>query len=67
MISEHAADLKHRRSKSSTLAKHAEKTNHHVCIDEASVIARVLHFYHWKFREALEIENRPSNINREDG
>ena len=31
---------KHRRAKSSTFAEHAEKTNHHVCIEEASVIAR---------------------------
>lgn len=66
-ISEHAADLKHRRSKSSALAEHVEKTNHHACIEEASDIARVSQFHHWKFREALEIEKRPSNLNREDG
>lgn len=40
-ISEHAADLKHGRTKSSTLAEHAENTKHHVCIDEADVIARI--------------------------
>jgi len=66
-ISEHTADLKHRRSKSSALAEHAEKTNHHVCIEEASVIARVSQFHHRKFREALVIEKRPCNLNREDG
>ena len=66
-ISEHAADLRHRRFKSSALAEHAEKTNHHVCIEEASVIARISHFHHRKFREALEIEKRPSNLNRDDG
>jgi len=66
-ISEHAADLKHRRTKSFASTKHAEKTNHHVCIEEASVIAKVSHFHHRKFRETLEIEKRPSNLNREDG
>jgi hypothetical protein len=66
-ISEHAADLKHMRTKSSALAEHVEKTNHHVCIEEASVIARVSQFHHRKFREALEIEKRPNNLNREDG
>ena len=66
-ISEHTTDLKHRRVKSSALAEHAEKTNHHVCIEEASVIVKVSHFHHRKFREALEIEKRPSNLNREDG
>ena len=55
-ISEHATDLKHRRTKSSDLVEHAEKTKHHVCIEEASVIARVSQFHHRKFREALEIE-----------
>ena len=65
-ISEHVADLKHRRAKSSALAQHAEKTNHHVCIEEASVIARVSHFHHLKFREALEIEKRPCN-HKDDG
>ena len=66
-ISEHAADLKHRRTKSSALAEHVERTKHHVCIEEAIVIARVSQFHHRKFREALEIEKRSSNLNREDG
>ena len=66
-ISEHAADLKHRRESSCTSAEHVEKTNHHVCIEEASVIAKVSHVHHRKFREALEIEKRPCNLNREDG
>ena len=66
-ISEHEADLKHRQTKSSALAEHAEKTNHHVCIEEASVIAKVSHFHHRKFREAFEIEKRPSNLNRDGG
>jgi len=66
-ISEHATNLKHRRTKSSALAEHVEKTKHHVCIEEASVIAIVSQFHHWKFREALEIERRLNNLNREDG
>ena len=66
-ISENTTYLKHRRTKSSALAEHVEKTYHHVCIEEASVIARVSQFHHRKFREALEIEKRPININREDG
>lgn len=45
-ITEHAADLKHRRTKSSALAEHAEKTKHHDCIEEANVIARVSQFHH---------------------
>ena len=64
---EHAADLKHNRSRSSALAEHAERTKHHIFIEDAKVIARIDHFHHRKLREALEIENRPVNLNRDDG
>ena len=66
-IQEHVADLKHNRSRSSALAEHAEKTNHHICIEDAEVIANIDHFYHRKLREALEIEKRLVNLNRDDG
>ena len=66
-ICEHVADIKHRRSRSFALAEHAENTNHHICIEEAKVIARIDHFHHRKLREALEIEKRPVNLNRDDG
>jgi len=66
-IGEHAADLRHGRIKSSALAEHVDKTKHHVCIEEAKVIARVDRFHHRKLREAIEIERRPINLNRDDG
>ncbi len=66
-ISEHVADLRHGRTKSSALAEHEQKTKNQVCIEEAEVIARVAQFHHRKFREAIEIERRPSNLNRDDG
>jgi len=34
-IQEHAADIKYNRSKTSALAKHSIKTNHHVCIENS--------------------------------
>jgi len=66
-ISKHSADLRHGRSKSSALDEHAEKTMHHICIEETQVIAKVAQFHHRKFREALEIEKRPNNLNKDDG
>ena len=66
-INEHAANLRLGRSKSSALAEHVEKTKHQVCIEEAKVVAKVAQFHHRKFREAIEIEKRPSNLNRDDG
>ena len=65
-IKEHAVHIKHGRTKSSALVEHAEKTKHHICIEEARVIAKIPHFHHRKFREAIEIERSPSNISRDD-
>jgi len=65
-IKEHTAAIMHNRTRSSALEEHVEKTKHHICIEEAKVIAKVSHFHHCKFREAIEIEKRPSNINRDD-
>jgi len=66
-ISEHAANLRHGRTKSSVLAEHVEKTKRQVCIEEAKVVAKAAHFHHRKFREAIEIERRPNNLNRDYG
>ena len=66
-ICEHVTEIKHGKTRSSDLAEHAEKSRHHICIEEVYVIAKVSHFHHRKFREALEIEKRPSNLNRYDG
>ena len=66
-IQEHIADLIHCRSRSSAVAEHADKTNHHICIEDAEVIANIDHFHHRKLREALEIEKRPVNLNRDNG
>lgn len=67
MVLEHTTDIKHRRSRSSALAEHAEKTKHDICIEEMSVNVRIDHFHHRTFRETLEIERRPINMNRDDG
>lgn len=66
-IKEHTIDIKHGRTKSSALAEHAEKTEHHICIEEDRAIAKIPHFHHCKLREAIEIERYPNNINRDDG
>jgi len=64
---EHATYIRHNRSRSSALAKHAENLKHHVFIEESKVIARVDHSHHRKFREAIEIERHARNLNRDDG
>ena len=66
-ICEYAANIKHVKTRSSALEEHADKSKHHICIEESKVVARVSHFHHRKLREALEIEKRPNNLNRDDG
>lgn len=66
-IEEHAADIKHNQVCSSALAEHLDKTKHHICVDEAKILAKVDHHFNRKFREAIEIERRPDNSNRDDG
>ena len=67
IILEHATDLMHNRSNTSSLAEHVQKLCYRVCIEESKVIAKVDHFHHRKLREAIEIERRPKNLNRDDG
>ena len=63
-IHEHAVDIKHGRTHSSALTEHADKSNHHIYIEEAQVIAKD---HHRKLREAPKIEKGPNNLNRDDG
>jgi len=66
-IYEHAPDIRHKRSHSSTIFEHVEKTMHHVCIEDSQVIARIDHFHHRKLREAIEIEKHVRNLNGDYG
>ena len=66
-IWEHVADIRHNRSRTLALAKHVEKSCHHVCIEYSKVVAKVDHFHHRKLREAIKIERHAKNLNRNDG
>ena len=66
-IHEHATNIKHNHSKTSTLAKHSNKTNYNICIENSSVVAKNDHYHHRKFKEAIEIGKHPNNLKRDDG
>ena len=44
-----------------------KKTNHHVCIEEAKVLAIEENYNKRRIREAIEIEKHPKKFNRDDG
>ena len=67
IIQEHVADIKHNRLKTSALAEHSDKTSHHICIENSRVLAKIDHYYHRKFREAIEIKKWMGDLNKEDG
>jgi len=66
-LKEHAADIKNERSRTLALAEHSSKTKHHVCLEDAKVIAREDNYHKRKIREAIEIMKFRQNLNRDNG
>ena len=64
---EHSADLRHNRHKKSALAEHAHKTGHHICLEDAKVIAKEDNLLKRKIREKIEINLTRNCLNRDDG
>ena len=64
---EHSADLRHDRHKKSALAEQAHITGHHICLENAKVIAREGNLLKRKIREKIEINLNENCLNRDDG
>ena len=64
---EHSADLRHNRHKKLSLAEHAHITGHHICLENAKVIAREGNLLKRKIREKIEINLNENCLNRDDG
>ena len=63
---EHNADLIHNRHKKSALAEHVHITGHHICLENAKVIAREDNLFKRKIREKIEINLSENCLNRDD-
>ena len=66
-LKEHSADIHNERTRTSALAEHVGKTNHHICLEDAKVIANEDHHFKRKVREAIEIIKHPKNLSRDGG
>jgi hypothetical protein len=64
---EHGAHLKLNRVQKLALAEHSCTTSHHVCLEDARVVAKLDNYGKRKVMEALEIMLNPNNLNRDDG
>ena len=66
-IKEHEANICKQCIHTSALTEHLEKTRHHICLEETSMLARENHYYKRHFKEALEIIKHPKKLNRDGG
>ena len=66
-LREHGADIRNQRIHTSALAEHSERSKHHICLEEASLLAQENHYFKRRFREAIEIIKHPNNLNRDGG
>ena len=66
-IKEHTADLRRERISKSALAEHVHSSSHYICMEEAKLVRKEEHCLKRKIKEAIEIEKRKNNFNRDDG
>ena len=66
-LKEHGADICNQHIRTSALPEHSEKSKHHICLEETSMIAKENHYNKRRFKEALEIIKHPNNLNRDSG
>ena len=57
----------HGRFKTSSIVEQSQDTNHHICIEDAKVIATEDHYNKRPMREAIKIGKNPPNLNIDDG
>ena len=66
-MKERSIDNVHGRTNKSALVEHSHSTSHHICIERAYLIAREDNYNKRRIREAMEIEKRNNNLNKDDG
>ena len=66
-LKEHEANLRYDRHKKSALAEHTHLTQHHICLENAKVIAREYNLTKQKIRENIEINMTNDCLKRDDG
>lgn len=65
-IQGHAADIKHNCIHLSGLVERSNKTKHYVCMEDVQILVKFDHYINREYRETVEIEKLPNNLNRDD-
>lgn len=56
-IKEHSADIKHERTRNSTLVEHAKYSKHQIFLRDTKILAKENKYYMHRMREAICIGN----------
>ena len=51
----------------SALSEHNIETGHQILFDKTTTIANITSYFPRKYREAIEIQKHPKNLNRDNG
>ena len=66
-IKEHQRDVRLKHVTQSALSEHNVETGHQILFDQATTITNTTSYFPRKYREAIEIQKHPNNLNRDNG
>jgi len=66
-MKEHQRDVRLKHITQLALSKHNIETGHQILFDKTSIIATTTSYFPRKYREAIEIQKHPDNLNRDNG
>ena len=65
-IKEHQRDVRLKHVTQSALSEHNIETKHQILFDKTITIANITSYFPRKYREAVEIQKHPNNVNRDN-
>ena len=66
-IKKHQRDVRLKHVTQSVLSEHNIETGHQILFDKTTTIANITSYFLRKYREVIEIQKHPNNLNRDNG
>ena len=66
-IKEYQHDIRLKHVTQSALSEYNIETGHQILFDKITTIANITSYFPRKYREAIEIQKHPNNLNRNNG
>jgi len=66
-IKEHQRDIRLKYATQLALSEYNIKTRHQILFDKTIITSNITSYFPKKYREAIEIQNHPNNLNRDNG